>query len=80
MDESIVPADAVGLTMTPAEARQLVETFWADSGFEDMVVSGVYLVCDISLHVRVKHALHLGEIRSPKGIQNGGSHFERISQ
>ena len=32
--------------MTPAEARQLVETFWADSGFEDMVVSGVYLVCD----------------------------------
>ena len=46
VDESIVPADAVGLTMTPAEARQLVETFWADSGFEDMVVSGVYLVCD----------------------------------
>ena len=27
VDESIVPADAVGLTMTPAEARQLVETF-----------------------------------------------------
>ena len=45
-DESTVPADAVGLTMTPAEARQLVETFWKDSGFEDMVVSGVYLVCD----------------------------------
>ena len=46
VDESVVPAEAVGLTMIPAEARQLVETFWADSGFEDMVVSGVYLVCD----------------------------------
>lgn len=46
VDESTVPADAVGLTMTPAEARQLVETFWKDSGFEDMVVNGVYLVCD----------------------------------
>ena len=46
VDESTVPAEAVGLTMTPAEARHLVETFWADSGFGDMVVSGVYLVCD----------------------------------
>ena len=45
-DESAVPAEAVGLRMTPAEARKLVETFWADSGFADMVVSGVYLVCD----------------------------------
>ena len=45
-DESAVPADAVGLKMTPKEARQLVETFWADNGFEDMVVSGVYLACD----------------------------------
>ena len=43
VDESAVPADAVGLKMTPAEARKLVEAFWADSGFEDMVVSGVYL-------------------------------------
>ncbi len=42
-DESTVPGDAVGLTMTPAQARQLVEDFWADSGFTDMVVSGVYL-------------------------------------
>lgn len=46
VDESTVPAEAVGLTMTPAEARHLVETFWTDSGFGDMVVSGVYLVCD----------------------------------
>ncbi|MBR2604188.1 MAG: hypothetical protein IKE11_00680 [Clostridia bacterium] len=46
VDESTVPAEAVGLSMIPAEARQLVETFWMDSGFEDMVVSGVYLVCD----------------------------------
>ena len=38
-----MPADAVGLNMTPAEARQLVETFWADNGFEGMLVTGVYL-------------------------------------
>ncbi len=44
VDESVVPADAVGLKMTPAEARQMAEAFWADSGFEDMVVTGVYLV------------------------------------
>lgn len=42
-DESAVPAEAMGLTMTPAQARQLVEAFWADNGFEDMAVSGVYL-------------------------------------
>lgn len=43
VDETVVPADAVGLNMTPAEARQLVETFWADNGFEGMLVTGVYL-------------------------------------
>ena len=43
VDETVVPADAVGLNMTPAEARKLVEAFWADNGFEDMVVTGVYL-------------------------------------
>lgn len=46
VDESVVPADAEGLKMTPAQARQMAEAFWANSGFEDMVVSGVYLVCD----------------------------------
>lgn len=42
-DETAVPADAAGLRMTPVEARKLVEAFWADNGFEDMVVIGVYL-------------------------------------
>ena len=42
-DETAVPADAAGLKMTPIEARKLVEAFWADNGFEDMVVTGVYL-------------------------------------
>lgn len=42
-DETAVPADAAGLKMTPVEARKLVEAFWADNGFEDMVVTGVYL-------------------------------------
>ena len=42
-DETAVPADAAGLRMTPAGARKLVEAFWADNGFEDMVVTGVYL-------------------------------------
>ena len=46
-DESAVPAEAVGLKMTPAEARQLAEAFWADSGFGDMAVSGVYLVHNV---------------------------------
>ena len=43
VDETVVPADAAGLKMTPVEARKLVEAFWADNGFEDMVVTGVYL-------------------------------------
>lgn len=47
VDESAVPADAVGLKMTPVEARKLVESFWADNGFADMVVSGVYLVHNV---------------------------------
>ena len=46
-DESAVPAEAVGLRMTPAQARRLVETFWTDSGLEDMVVSGLYLVHNV---------------------------------
>lgn len=45
-DETTVPASAVGLTLTPGEARKIVETFWSDNGFTDMVVSGVYLVCN----------------------------------
>ena len=46
VDESAVPGEALGLAMTPAEARKLAEAFWADNGFGDMVVSGVYLVRD----------------------------------
>lgn len=42
-DETAVPSDAAGLKITPVEARKLVEAFWADNGFEDMVVTGVYL-------------------------------------
>ena len=43
-NEDVVPAGAVGLTITPADARRIVETFWAENGFTDMAVSGVYLV------------------------------------
>lgn len=44
LDESAVPAAAIGdLTMTPYEARALVESFWMENGFTDMAVSGVYL-------------------------------------
>lgn len=42
-DETLVPADARGLAMTPLQARQLVESFWKDSGFSDMAVVAVYL-------------------------------------
>jgi len=43
-DESTVPAAAAGeLSLTPLEARNLVETFWKENGFTDMAVSGVYL-------------------------------------
>lgn len=43
-DESVVPKTAVGdLSMTPREAKALVESFWKEHGFTDMVASGVYL-------------------------------------
>ena len=41
-DETAVPAEARGLKTTPVQARQLVEAFWADNGFADMAVIGVY--------------------------------------
>ncbi|MEA4940720.1 MAG: DUF6034 family protein [Christensenella sp.] len=43
-DETVVPAEAAGeLTMTPLEARSLVETFWQEHGFTDMGVLSVFL-------------------------------------
>ena len=49
LDESAVPAAAEGdLTMTPREARALVESFWMENGFTDMAVSGVYLASNQS--------------------------------
>ena len=42
-DETAVPAEARGLKTTPVQARQLVESFWKNSGFADMAVIGVYL-------------------------------------
>ena len=43
-DETRVPAEASGeLTMTPLEARKLIETFWQEHGFSDMGVLSVFL-------------------------------------
>lgn len=43
-DETRVPAEAAGeLTMTPLEARKLVEAFWQEYGFSDMGVLSVFL-------------------------------------
>jgi hypothetical protein len=44
VDETVVPAEAAGeLTMTPLEARSLVEAFWQEHGFSDMGVLSVFL-------------------------------------
>ena len=43
-DETRVPMEATGeLTMTPLEARKLIETFWQEHGFSDMGVLSVFL-------------------------------------